>query len=114
MVALPIEVKRRALVAAAAFARRGTMRAAYVFGSHAEGRADEWSDIDLAAFMDEVESWDLWRRIQTITEVQKEVGFDVEIHLFPSTYLRSPEAGSFAAHVLEHGIPLSLGEMSSV
>ena len=106
MVAIDGEVKRRALEAAAALARRGTVRAAYVFGSHVEGRADEWSDIDVAAFMDGVENWDLWRRTRVITEVQKEVGYDVETHLFPASCLKNAESDSFAAYVMEHGVPI--------
>ena len=106
MVALDAEVKRRALEATAALARRGTVRAAYVFGSHVEGQADEWSDIDIAAFMDDVESWDLWRRTRIITDVQKEVGYDIEAHLFPASCLKSAEPDSFAAYVMEHGIPI--------
>jgi predicted nucleotidyltransferase len=108
MVALEADVRRRALEAARALARRGTVRAAYVFGSHAEGRADQWSDIDVAAFMDGVESWDVWRRARTMTDVQKEVGFDVEAHLFPASCLKNAEPDSFAAYVLEHGIALPL------
>ena len=104
MAALDAEVRRRALAAARALAREGAVLAAYVFGSHVEGRADRWSDIDVAAFMEGVESWDLWRRAHVIVEVQKEVGFDVEAHLFPVSCLQHPEAGSFAANVLRHGV----------
>jgi predicted nucleotidyltransferase len=104
MVALDPEVARRALSAARAVSREGVLRAVFVFGSHAQGRADEWSDIDVAAFVDGVETWDLWRRTAVITRVQKEVGFDVEPHLFPASSLDAPEPGSFAAYVLSHGI----------
>lgn len=107
MVALDTEVKRRAIEAAAALGRRGTVRAAYVFGSHVEGRADQWSDIDIAAFMDDVESWDLGRRTRILTDLQKEVGYDVEAHLFPSSCLNNAESDSFAAYVLEHGVPVA-------
>jgi len=110
MVALNSEITRRAHAAAAALRREGVLRAVYVFGSHVDGRPDEWSDIDIAAFMDGVETWDLWRRTDVITRVQKEVGFDVEPHLFPASYLLAPEPGSFAAHVVQHGIPINPDE----
>jgi predicted nucleotidyltransferase len=104
MAALDAEVERRALAATKVLAREGAVRAAYVCGSRVEGRADRWSDIDLAAFMEGVESWDLWRRVRVIVKVQKEVGFDIEAHLFSASSLQHPEAGSFAANVLRHGI----------
>ncbi|HUT54284.1 MAG TPA: nucleotidyltransferase domain-containing protein, partial [bacterium] len=78
--------------------------AVYIFGSQVEGRADEWSDIDLAAFMDGVESWDLQRRTEVMAHVQFEVGFDVEPHLFPASALQNPERGSFAEYILKHGV----------
>ncbi|MDP2898233.1 MAG: nucleotidyltransferase domain-containing protein, partial [bacterium] len=66
MAALDAEVRRRALAAARALAREGAVLAAYVFGSHVEGRADPWSDIDIAAFIEGAESWDLWERARII------------------------------------------------
>jgi predicted nucleotidyltransferase len=106
MVALHPEIERRALAAAKALRREGGLRAVYVFGSHVEGRAHEWSDIDIAAFMDGVEAWDLWRRTDVIVRVQKQVGYDVEPHLFPASSLAAPEAGSFAEYVIQHGVPV--------
>lgn len=84
--------------------RLGVVRAVYVFGSHVEGRADKWSDIDVAAFIDGVETWDMQRRARAMTRVQLEAGIDVEAHLFPGTALDHPEPGSFAKYVLDHGI----------
>lgn len=110
MVALNSEIARRALAAATALRREGVLRAVYVFGSHVDGRADEWSDIDIAAFMDGVETWDLWRRTDVIIRVQKDVGFDVEPHLFPTSSLNAPEPGSFAEYVVQHGIPIATNE----
>ena len=110
MVALHADVTRRAQAAAAALADQGTLRAAYVFGSHAEGRADCWSDIDVALFMDEVRDWDFWRRARIITDIQKLLGFDLELHLFPASALTRPEPASFAAYVIRHGIPIPIPE----
>ena len=107
MVALNPEITRRALAAAAALRREGVLRAVYVFGSHVEGRAHEWSDIDIAAFMDGVEAWDIWRRTDVIVRVQSQVGYDVEPHLFPASSLTAPEAGSFAAYIIENGVPVN-------
>ena len=104
MAVLDSEVARRARAAAEVLAREGVVRAAYVFGSQVDGRADASSDIDVAAFMDDVASWDIWRRTRVIVSVQKQVGYDIEPHLFPASALHDPEAGSFAADILHHGI----------
>lgn len=104
MAIIDAEIRRRALTAARALGREGLIRAAYVFGSQIDGRADRWSDIDVAAFIEGVESWDIWRRTAAIVRVQKEAGFDIEPHLFPANLLQTAEAGSFAADVLRHGI----------
>jgi len=104
MAVLNAEIERQAVEAAKALARRGTVIAAYVFGSHVTGRADEWSDIDVAAFMEGIESWDIWQRTQVMAQVQMEIGYDIEPHLFPASALQSAKAGSFAADVLKKGI----------
>lgn len=113
MVALNAEVRRRALETATSLHRRGIVRATFVFGSHSEGRADEWSDIDVAVFMDDVESWDLWRRTRMMTEIQKEVGFDIELHLFPASSLAGAAPGSFAEYVIQHGVMIGSTESKS-
>lgn len=104
MVALNAEVRRRALAAAHTLGHEAPVRAAYLFGSHAEARADQWSDIDLAAFMEGIESWDLDRQTRLILQVQKEVGFDVEPHLFPATALEHAKPGSFASDIVSRGV----------
>jgi predicted nucleotidyltransferase len=104
MAVLDAEVKRRALAATRILARLGTVRAAYVFGSHVEGRAGRWSDIDVAAFMKGIETWDIRRRARAMTRVQEEAGLDVEAHLFPDSALDNPPAASFAEYILKHGV----------
>jgi len=85
-------------------AREGVVRAAYIFGSYAEGRADEWSDLDVAAFMDGVENWDMQRCARAMGRVMEEAGSDVEAHLFPASVLENAPRASFAEYVLRHGI----------
>jgi predicted nucleotidyltransferase len=80
--------------------------AAYLFGSQVEGTADEWSDIDLAIFLEGIESWDLATRARTAALVQKEAGDDIELHFFSARSLRYPEPASFAAYILVHGVPI--------
>lgn len=108
MVAINAEVKKKAEEAAAALARRVPLRAAYLFGSHLAGNADKWSDIDVAGFVDGFESWDWNRGTRTIVEVQKEVGYEVEPHLFPASWHDNPPRASFAQYVIQHGLPLDV------
>jgi predicted nucleotidyltransferase len=107
MVTLNPELMRRAREAARALQREGVVRATYLFGSHVEGRAHEWSDIDVAAFIEGAETWDIWRRAKVVARVQKEVGYDIEPHVFAASLFTNPRAGSFAEYILEHGIPVT-------
>jgi predicted nucleotidyltransferase len=79
------------------------IRRAFLFGSHIEGTADKYSDIDLGVFVEGLKDWDLQKMVRTSAEVQKEVGDDVELHYFPAGQLDNPETGSFAAFVMTHG-----------
>ena len=38
-----------------------------------------------------------------MAEMQEEIGFDVEAHLFSSAVLPIPEPASFAGYVVRHG-----------
>ena len=96
-------ITSRALEAVKTLARLGVVRAAYVFGSQAEGTADEWSDIDLAAFMEGIEHWDIRQRAEAMALVMEEAGSDVEAHLFPASAMANPAHGGFAEYVLRHG-----------
>jgi len=106
MVTLHDSVRQKIQQAVATLRRMGVVRAVYLFGSQAEGRADFWSDIDLAVFMDEVETWDLPQRARLMAAVQIEAGWDVEAHLFASRNLDHPEAGSFSEYIVKHGVCL--------
>ena len=96
--------------ALSALARRARPVAAYLFGSRAEGRADEWSDYDLAVFVEGVENWDLVNRALFCAAIQKEAGDDIELHIFPAAQATAPDPASFAAFIIAHGIRLPLAE----
>jgi len=98
------DIKQRALAVTRTLARLGVVRAAYIFGSQAEGRADSWSDIDVGAFLEGIEGWDVEQRARAMVSVMEEVGWDVEAHLFPASELEKPERGSFAEYVVKHGV----------
>jgi len=67
-------IEQRAQVAVACLRRSARVAAAYLFGSHVEGTADTWSDIDLAVFVEGLETWDLHDRARLGVQVQKEAG----------------------------------------
>jgi predicted nucleotidyltransferase len=101
-------IQKRAREAVKIVARQAHVRAAYLFGSHVEGTADRFSDIDIAAFVEGTEQWDIRRRARAAVEAQKQVGSDIEIHLFPAELLDNPPAASFAAYIQAHGVPVEI------
>jgi len=98
------EIESRALAAVKVLSGLGVVRDAYLFGSHVEGTPDEWSDIDVAIFMEGVEDWDIHQRAEAMALVMEKVGSDVEAHLFPASSLDDPPRGGFAEYILRHGI----------
>ena len=101
-------IEEKARAALRVLARRARVRAAYLFGSRVEGTADPWSDIDVAAFIDGADRWDLRQRVNVRVETREQVGDDVELHIFPASSYDNPPRASFAQYVLKHGSPLSL------
>lgn len=83
--------------------RLGAVRAAYLFGCHVEGTPDQWSDIDVAVFMEGAEHWDIHQRATAMALVMEKVGSEVEAHLFPISSLDNPARGGFAGYMLPHG-----------
>jgi predicted nucleotidyltransferase len=107
MAQLDIAVEQRAQVAIACLSRFAPVTAAYLFGSQVEGRADQWSDIDLAVFVEGLQAWDLHERARIAAQVQREAGDDVELHFFSAESLQHHHSASFAAWVLDHGVRLA-------
>ncbi|MGB5158899.1 nucleotidyltransferase domain-containing protein [Desulfobacterium sp. N47] len=90
--------------------RNISISAAYLFGSQVTGKADQWSDIDLAIFADGIEKWDMKDRARAAAKVQKEAGDDIEIHFFPSgvLYEKNRDSAGFASWILAHGVQIDL------
>lgn len=107
MAQIDIAVEQRARAAVTSLSRFAHVAAAYLFGSQVEGRADQWSDIDLAVFVEGIEAWDLHERARIAAQVQGEAGDDVELHFFPAESLQRHHSASFAAWVLNHGVKLA-------
>ena len=102
----------RARRAVAELSRYVTVVGAFLFGSHVDGRADEWSDIDIGVFVEGLGQWDLMEEIRTSCRIQKEVGNDIELHFFPAHALTNPEPASFANYVIRHGRPIAFDNSS--
>jgi predicted nucleotidyltransferase len=96
-------IRDRALAAVKVLSALSVVRAAYLFGSHVQGTPDPWSDIDVAVFLDGVESWDIRQRASAVAMVMEKVGSDVETHLFPASSLDNPPRGGFAQYIIRHG-----------
>ena len=108
MAQLDVVIEQRTKMAVAAVSRFGRVVRAYLFGSQVEGTADRWSDIDLAVFVEGVESWDMHYRARVAAQVQKTAGDDVEIHFIPAKTLQERDEASFAAWVLTHGVEVRI------
>ena len=111
MAVIDAVIRERAHAAVRVLAQRARVRAAYLFGSQVEGKADRWSDIDIAAFIEGAEQWDLRQRVRASAEAQRQVGNDVELHFFPVEYLEHAPPGSFAEYVLRHGTPVDIEDI---
>ncbi|MBN2207779.1 MAG: nucleotidyltransferase domain-containing protein [Candidatus Coatesbacteria bacterium] len=101
-------ILRRARAALSVIARQARVRAAFLFGSYVEGEPDEFSDIDIAAFVEGAGQWGLTRRVEAAVEAQREVGDDIELHFFAAELLENPPKASFAAYVQSHGVPIDI------
>lgn len=108
MVVVDAVAAQKARDAASFLAQLAPVRAAYLFGSHLEGTAGRWSDIDVAAFVEGAEDWDFDRLSRVCGRVQRRAGLDVELHVFPASWFERPPRASFAGYILEHGVPLEI------
>jgi predicted nucleotidyltransferase len=100
-------IEHRAQYAVELLSRYTPVAAAYLFGSWVEGSADESHDIDLAVFLEDLESWDLATRAHTAALVQEKAGNDIKLHFFSARSLHQPEPASFAAYVLTNGVAIT-------
>ena len=97
------DAEERARRAVSALTEYASVVDAFLFGSYVEGRADEWSDIDIAVFIEDFDEYTLSRRVKTNSQIHKKEGYDIELHYFPAEALTDAEPASFAAYVIKHG-----------
>jgi len=103
---VPESILSRVRSIRAPLSRHGQVVGTYLFGSFAWGHPDADSDIDVAAFVEGVEAWAPRLRASVIAEIQRAVGDDVELHLFPAGSLLAPPRASLAQLVVEKGLPV--------
>ena len=110
MVAISPVILDRARQVMEVLSRQATVRGLFVFGSQVSGAPDDCSDIDLAAFVDEAETWSLERRVRAIVDVQREAGDDLDVHFFPARFMQDALSGSFAEFVMREGVEVEVSK----
>lgn len=91
----------------------GKVVAVYIFGSQVTGTANEDSDIDVGVFMEGIENWHLVQKVKTMSRVQKEAGYDIELHLFSAQSFYNPDPASFANFIIQHGVSVAFSTQPS-
>jgi len=86
---------------------RFLIKAAYLFGSYADGSPRDDSDIDIAIFADGIASLALDDKMTFLSDIQRQVSNDVELHLFPSETLAELRPSNFPGYIATHGKPLA-------
>ena len=82
---------------------RFPVRAAYLFGSYVEGIPRDDSDIDVAVFAEGVELEKIDARMEFISQIQKSVAAEIELHLYPAALLKEMRPTNFAGYISSHG-----------
>lgn len=94
------QISRRAL---AELEREMPIAAAFLFGSYAEGRAHEGSDIDLAVFTPERGRLKMAEKSRLQLQLQRKCAIDLELHLYPDDALHRARSTNFYGYLLEKG-----------
>ena len=79
------------------------VEAAFLFGSQAEGKADDDSDIDLAVFSPDVDGLNLVERVHPSSEISVNSDSRLELHLYPSRALAEARPSNFPGNIVTHG-----------
>jgi len=76
---------------------------AVLFGSHARGGADEWSDVDLAVISPDFARMPHARLMDLLVDVSLAVDPSVEIRAYTPQELREARPSNFLGHILAEG-----------
>ena len=76
---------------------------AVLFGSHARGGADEWSDVDLAIISPDFARMPHTRLMDLLVDVSLAVDPSVEIRAYTPQDLQEARPSNFLGHILAEG-----------
>ena len=79
------------------------VRRAILFGSHARGEADEWSDIDLAVISPNFAQMSHQEVMDLLVEVALSVDPSIEIRPYTPKDLKDARSINFLGHILTEG-----------
>ncbi|NQU06364.1 MAG: nucleotidyltransferase domain-containing protein [Calditrichaeota bacterium] len=80
------------------------VNATYIFGSQVDGSADEYSDLDIAIFVENFIKWTLMRQVKVSCRMKEAEGDDLDLLFFDADELPNPSPASFAGWVVRNGV----------
>lgn len=80
-----------------------SVEAVILYGSHAKGSANEWSDIDLAVISPDFEGVSTWDRQEIIARATVGRGYRIAPIGYPSSEYHDPARHSFLREIMETG-----------
>jgi predicted nucleotidyltransferase len=75
-----------------------------LFGSHASGHPDEWSDIDIAVISPQFDTLSLLERYEQLGLANRDLHAPLDVVGFSSTQVADCEPESFLAEILRTGV----------
>jgi len=75
-----------------------------LFGSHASGHPDEWSDIDIAVISPKFDTLSLLERYEQLGLANRDLHAPLDVVGFSSTQVTNYEPESFLAEILRTGV----------
>ena len=79
-----------------------------LFGSHAAGHAQEWSDIDIAVISPKFDALSLLERYEQLGLANRELQAPLDVVGFSPSQVAHCEPGSFLAEILQTGVTIPL------
>jgi predicted nucleotidyltransferase len=85
-----------------------------LFGSHAAGHAQEWSDIDIAVISPKFDALSLLERYEQLGLANRELQAPLDVMGFSPSQVAHCEPGSFLAEILRTGVSIPLQQRGSI
>jgi len=83
--------------------KRVPVREAYLFGSYANGKAHDDSDIDIAVFSPSEETLGLEERMRLTAQIRYAVGAEIELHLYSDKSLETADRSNMYGYIITTG-----------